>query len=133
MAMLGRYAFRMELHAVYRIFPMRYAHDDAIRRLGGQLQAIGHAVALDDQRVIARCREGIGHLREHAAALVADFADLAVHRRGCARDTTAECLTDRLMAKANTKRSEEHTSELQSLMRISYAVFCLKTNINVLT
>src|SRR3546814_10750393 len=29
------------------------------------------------------------------------------------------------------RRSEEHTSELQSLMRISYAVFCLKTkNIN---
>src|SRR3546814_2051910 len=26
-----------------------------------------------------------------------------------------------------TYRSEEHTSELQSLMRISYAVFCLKT------
>src|SRR3546814_3088478 len=32
------------------------------------------------------------------------------------------------------ERSEEHTSELQSLMRISYAVFCLKkktTNINI--
>src|SRR3546814_6475335 len=27
---------------------------------------------------------------------------------------------------ANAGRSEEHTSELQSLMRISYAVFCLK-------
>src|SRR3546814_4775049 len=27
-------------------------------------------------------------------------------------------------------RSEEHTSELQSLMRISYAVFCLKKNKN---
>src|SRR3546814_8661075 len=27
---------------------------------------------------------------------------------------------------ANTVRSEEHTSELQSLMRISYAVFCLQ-------
>src|SRR3546814_1272572 len=27
------------------------------------------------------------------------------------------------------KRSEEHTSELQSLMRISYAVFCLKKKI----
>src|SRR3546814_3006303 len=27
-------------------------------------------------------------------------------------------------------RSEEHTSELQSLMRISYAVFCLKQNNN---
>src|SRR3546814_7322185 len=29
-------------------------------------------------------------------------------------------------------RSEEHTSELQSLMRISYAVFCLKTIKNIL-
>src|SRR3546814_1741189 len=29
---------------------------------------------------------------------------------------------------AASSRSEEHTSELQSLMRISYAVFCLKQN-----
>src|SRR3546814_3581876 len=29
-------------------------------------------------------------------------------------------------------RSEEHTSELQSLMRISYAVFCLKNKIHIL-
>src|SRR3546814_2551468 len=29
---------------------------------------------------------------------------------------------------AMKSRSEEHTSELQSLMRISYAVFCLKKN-----
>src|SRR3546814_8568583 len=29
-------------------------------------------------------------------------------------------------AAAASRRSEEHTSELQSLMRISYAVFCLK-------
>src|SRR3546814_1211745 len=29
-------------------------------------------------------------------------------------------------------RSEEHTSELQSLMRISYAVFCLKKKIKVI-
>src|SRR3546814_9171436 len=28
--------------------------------------------------------------------------------------------------RASNRRSEEHTSELQSLMRISYAVFCLK-------
>src|SRR3546814_8987060 len=31
------------------------------------------------------------------------------------------------------KRSEEHTSELQSLMRISYAVFCLKKKIHIHT
>src|SRR3546814_5777075 len=30
------------------------------------------------------------------------------------------------LASAYAVRSEEHTSELQSLMRISYAVFCLK-------
>src|SRR3546814_6389235 len=33
---------------------------------------------------------------------------------------------DRETAAAPESRSEEHTSELQSLMRISYAVFCLK-------
>src|SRR3546814_5208441 len=31
---------------------------------------------------------------------------------------------------ARVRRSEEHTSELQSLMRISYAVFCLKKKSN---
>src|SRR3546814_10082989 len=34
------------------------------------------------------------------------------------------------MQSADRVRSEEHTSELQSLMRISYAVFCLKTKTN---
>src|SRR3546814_2030606 len=38
---------------------------------------------------------------------------------------TSERLGDRPV-----ERSEEHTSELQSLMRISYAVFCLKKNKN---
>src|SRR3546814_2552754 len=42
----------------------------------------------------------------------------AQHRR--AAEIGAEAL-------AAGGRSEEHTSELQSLMRISYAVFCLKT------
>src|SRR3546814_6012831 len=34
---------------------------------------------------------------------------------------------------ASDQRSEEHTSELQSLMRISYAVFCLKKKIKQYT
>src|SRR3546814_7485036 len=41
-------------------------------------------------------------------------------RRGH-RSARAECRP------SCSRRSEEHTSELQSLMRISYAVFCLKT------
>src|SRR3546814_8901811 len=36
---------------------------------------------------------------------------------------------DRLRRRDRSRRSEEHTSELQSLMRISYAVFCLKKKI----
>src|SRR3546814_8289944 len=31
-------------------------------------------------------------------------------------------------SRSGKRRSEEHTSELQSLMRISYAVVCMKTN-----
>src|SRR3546814_3324048 len=34
---------------------------------------------------------------------------------------------------ARIRRSEEHTSELQSLMRISYAVFCLKKKNTITT
>src|SRR3546814_1603541 len=37
---------------------------------------------------------------------------------------------ERIGDAAGEERSEEHTSELQSLMRISYAVFCLKKKTN---
>src|SRR3546814_10365563 len=52
-----------------------------------------------------------------------------VHRRDKFR--SEPILTDKLLDKVangnmKLKRSEEHTSELQSLMRISYAVLCLK-------
>src|SRR3546814_7810332 len=45
-----------------------------------------------------------------------------------AQDSTVDSTEDqfRLRAQYDLGRSEEHTSELQSLMRISYAVFCLK-------
>src|SRR3546814_7625652 len=45
-------------------------------------------------------------------------------------DDLAELATDELIAKKRQdNRSEEHTSELKSLMRNSYAVFCLKKKI----
>src|SRR3546814_4923312 len=50
------------------------------------------------------------------------FVDHLRHRESLARSGDAE---QHLVAFA-IERSEEHTSELQSLMRISYAVFCLK-------
>src|SRR3546814_10583938 len=54
--------------------------------------------------------------------------DAAVHDRRAAVVHELGLETDRRAV----GRSEEHTSELQSLMRISYAVFCLKKkNINL--
>src|SRR3546814_4909414 len=67
---------------------------------------------------------------DHAARLQGQFRRRAVRaqRRGAGR--TEEHRTGRGPGAgpglARAGRSEEHTSELQSLMRISYAVFCLK-------
>src|SRR3546814_7602177 len=61
---------------------------------------------------------------------VADFR-LRIPCAGCARRAgTPAAGADRFRRRREHprhRRSEEHTSELQSLMRISYAVFCLKT------
>src|SRR3546814_9264758 len=56
-----------------------------------------------------RMADAVGHGRDGADG--ADHRRVGRHARGI---TVGSC------------RSEEHTSELQSLMRISYAVFCLK-------
>src|SRR3546814_6052100 len=70
--------------------------------------------------------------RDVDAAHVAVDAD---HRRQACRQMQVRCLVldrerqqfgDIHACSPGAARSEEHTSELQSLMRISYAVFCLK-------
>src|SRR3546814_5558940 len=73
----------------------RFAHDYRLRWTGGEPEALSVAR-------IVNCWTGQGGLpgrphRENAGKIVVDFEG----------------------------GSEEHTSELQSLMRISYAVFCL--------
>src|SRR3546814_9801038 len=45
----------------------------------------------------------------------------------------AAAYLERIVVHMGMARSEEHTSELQSLMRISYAVFCLKKKIHTKT
>src|SRR3546814_4246089 len=62
-------------------------------------------------------------------ARTADTGDLPPLRpqRPPDRDTEPGSAEARLLLPVGARqRSEEHTSELQSLMRISYAVFCLK-------
>src|SRR3546814_5245891 len=67
---------------------------------------------LADLDIFARARPGIGALE------AVDADDLQPFVLGVRIDR----------ARRRRARSEEHTSELQSLMRISYAVFCLKKN-----
>src|SRR3546814_5700144 len=57
-----------------------------------------------------------------------DFSNKAgvVHSEILAPEGAPERLNDRANLWNEVERSEEHTSELKSLMRISYAVFCLK-------
>src|SRR3546814_4186116 len=69
--------------------------------------------------------------RRHAADRRIIFRTAAPHafRRATAGASLAPAVTRGSAARAPhpaSQRSEEHTSELQSLMRISYAVFCLK-------
>src|SRR3546814_10871391 len=47
-------------------------------------------------------------------------------------DRMLNTATNMMIDSTQNMRSEEHTSELQSLMRISYAVFCLKKKSNLL-
>src|SRR3546814_8065519 len=56
------------------------------------------------------------------------LADARGRASGLAMSATAAAggRSDHGKGRAGAVRSEEHTSELQSLMRISYAVFCLK-------
>src|SRR3546814_8451009 len=60
-------------------------------------------------------------IQTHISPLLAEWGRVERRRR-------AELSATVPPARSSSMRSEEHTSELQSLMRISYAVFCLKKN-----
>src|SRR3546814_2961468 len=76
-------------------------------------------------------RGGISmHAHHHHDASEPELALPMPGRMGEHLDIARERQLQRIRAASErhrlAKRSEEHTSELQSLMRISYAVFCLK-------
>src|SRR3546814_2355489 len=103
------------------LFRSRAGHDDALHdavlRGRHRRRDPGHAAAAAAGHAVALGRRGAVAAGLRAERVVAVAARLRLHRlrraHPCARRT----------------RSEEHTSELQSLMRISYAVFCLKKKI----
>src|SRR3546814_5744661 len=78
---------------------------------------------LDDARALDMARD-----LETLGALVILAPEACEPRRAAAQDRRDDRDAFDIVHRRRTaiKRSEEHTSELQSLMRISYAVFCLK-------
>src|SRR3546814_10576157 len=103
------------------------------------MPAVGHVAAQHlDRALLDRARPG--EQREQAGLADTVRADQRHHSAG--RDLEVDpCKRQRLavmereprhpgsggmVARRRLRRSEEHTSELQSLMRTSYAVFCLK-------
>src|SRR3546814_10665788 len=92
------------------------------------LPLLDHAVAVVvehddlDRQLVRRRRFQLAEV--HADRSVAiDVDDRAVFLRECGIDRCRQAEATRAH---RAGRSDEHTSELQSLMRISYAVFCLK-------
>src|SRR3546814_3642600 len=70
---------------------------------------------------------GLRSVGEELIEAVAEHRNQALDiRLGCRRRDQGHVVERRDRHAAVQQRSEEHTSELQSLMRISYAVFCLK-------
>src|SRR3546814_3451708 len=82
----------------------------------------------------ARCERefGVRHLIDRGAAHLLDRLDEVRHADdiGFVEVAPVGVHRDAAIRLAAGRRSEEHTSELQSLMRISYAVFCLKKKTN---
>src|SRR3546814_5524086 len=92
------------------------------------IQFLNHAIIDDHGETLAACAQAEAaavHFQSHGlgevAIAVGEHRNLAfgvIRLRPCAQDKN--------VIDGGTGRSEENTSELQSLMRISYAVFCLK-------
>src|SRR3546814_10355554 len=89
-------------------------------------QRVGRAIA--DQHIAKAAANQILNPRQHVALGITAAAGAAEHR---AHRCTACRIIGGIDPRASRQRSEEHTSELQYIMRHSYAVFCLtKKNTN---
>src|SRR3546814_9365715 len=116
MMLLRRVAQRVEdaarLHASEPL--LRVERHDPVE-MAGEVDHDGYVAALPGEARAAASRDDWGIM----LAAVPDGLNHLVAAPWC-HDA------DRHLAVVGGFRSEEHTSELQSLMRISYAVFCLK-------
>src|SRR3546814_2357236 len=75
----------------------------------------------DPQGVVTSAADAAMTVGARQAAMI-----MAVSAAAKTKSRAAADLISTMIWTTKFRRSEEHTSELQSLMRISYAVFCLK-------
>src|SRR3546814_4503864 len=109
-------------HVVQAVRELDQQHADVLRHGEHQLAEVLRLLALVGlQLELAELGYAVDQPRNVGPEVALDIVE------GCDR------VLDRIMKKTGDDRSrielfrsEEHTSELQSLMRISYAVFCLK-------
>src|SRR3546814_6040491 len=90
-----------------------FPYTTLFRSADGAVGAVVHNDENDRQAILYSGRQLLPV--HHVTAVAIEGDDHALRRDHLRRDRGRD-----------TVRSEEHTSELQSLMRISYAVFCLK-------
>src|SRR3546814_1513178 len=105
-------------YLIYRSAIYFYAYQGACRRQ-----------SMEPQRSSASERHSLGRKASSIVAQLNDATtpiDLALTNDQIRRSTLRLGRYAASSVASSTARSEEHTSELQSLMRISYAVFCLK-------
>src|SRR3546814_8591182 len=97
-----------------------------------EIQELRRDVGRPSRRIPARLRAEMAcvvhlHLPDsRPRRAIAPRARLVCDTQTGRRSGGNRCADRRFVAARTIDRSEEHTSELQSLMRISYAVFCLK-------
>src|SRR3546814_5336680 len=103
---------------------LAYANDDG--RLDWNEDAVSVSISRVNEPMFAAKRRKSGHA--DWIVLVLSATILWMHDcRFCWRNAVRNEIKHHPRYSSDSKlRSEEHTSELQSLMRISYAVFCLK-------
>src|SRR3546814_8721661 len=101
--------------------PDRLGNVAELAHAGGKKQRLSGCRHGPDQPQVCRLRRG--DLMKGNGNAFQGGKGRKIERRAGKRDAAAGSV---LAQSRQPGRSEEHTSELQSLMRISYAVFCLK-------
>jgi hypothetical protein len=107
----------MKLHAFDRQAAMAQPHDLAVLGRGADLEARGQAVALHDQRVIARRHEFLWQGLENPLPIMPDARHLAVHHLPGAHHRAAERLSDRLVPEAHAEDRDAAREPLDRLER----------------